>query len=101
MSREVFGVPNTPLQVQRPFTLLWTLSLPPLLVYLPVTPNIQSPLTVWYTTITVITPPFQQDLKRILDLGLDSSEFQPPSMAFAHACPHLDLAQHGIVKFVH
>ena len=25
---------------------------------------------------------FQQDLKRILDLGLDASEFQPPSMAF-------------------
>ena len=82
MSREVFRVPNTPSQVQRPFTLFWTLSLQPLLVFLQVIPNILSQLTVWYITITMIMLPFQQDLKRILDLGLDASAFQRPSTAF-------------------
>ena len=93
----------------RRFTLLWTLSLPPLLVYLQVIPNILSQLTVWYKTIPMIILPFQQDLKHILDLGLDASVFLRPSTAFmrlkdggiAYACPHLDLTQHRIVKFVH
>ena len=82
MSREVFGVPNTLSRAQRPFTLLWTLSLPPLLVYLQVIPNILFQLTVWCITITMIMLPFQQDLKRILDLGLNASVFQRPSTAF-------------------